>query len=331
MWFTPHEILTKQRLFNFIIGPRGNGKTTGLKNYCLTQHFKNQDFQVGWIRRYDTETKETKKHFFDGIENFGFECEGKIKGRTGFIDNVPFVHFFTLSKDARIKGANYPNIQLIVFDEFLLNTKNSRYLNDEVNEFLSLYDSVARPSDPNRKRVPVVFIANSMSISNPYFNYFKIIFNNGKYQTKEIYAEILNTPEFTEYAKSTSFAKIIQGSTYAEHSFENEFLLDNNSFINPEFKKDQYLYTFVYKGKNYGVWVNWKEGTLFISNKYDPFCKNCFYFSKEDRTPNYLSCKLFKDTYHGKITKQCYNTGSLYFENQQIKTLWYDIARLANL
>lgn len=332
MWFTPNEIITKQRLFNFVIGPRGNGKTTGMKLYALDKHLKDPTFQVAWVRRYDTERKAVKQKFFDGLDAFGYAAHSfKLKGNTGYVDGMEFVRFFALSKDARIKGANEPNIKLIVFDEFLLNTKSAHYLPDEVNEFLALYDSIARPSDPARKPVPAFLIANSMSIANPYFNFFGIAFKNGKYQNKQIYAEIIHDQEFERQAHSTEFAKMIEGSAYAEHAFDNEFLLDNENFIRPDFQKDQLLYTFIYQTKQYGCWINWKEGTLFISTKTDPFMKSCYYFTREDRTPNYLSCKMFRDTYHGRITKTCYNSGALFFENQAIKSMWYNIARLANL
>lgn len=34
-WFDPTDILNKQRLFNFVTGPKGDGKTTGCRNYGL--------------------------------------------------------------------------------------------------------------------------------------------------------------------------------------------------------------------------------------------------------------------------------------------------------
>lgn len=329
--------LTKQRLFNFFIGQRGDGKTTSARNTAVDlaekAHQKGEPFEIAVIRRYKEETAKTKRGFFDGIERFGYLQEFKETNYGYSMDGEPFAYFMSLSTAARIKGQNYPNLRLIVFDEFLLDTSKYRYLPDEVNTFLSLYDTLARPTDPVRKPVTVIFLANAFSLVNPYFNFFHVTFPPGKntFMSKEIYAEIIRDDEFTKHASSTRFGKLIQGTEYARHSIENEFILDDNGYIYKEFDKGLLLFNIFFNGVTYGVWMNWKKGTMYVCTKTDPYCTVNFYFTRDDMQPNYISAKRFKTTFQGKLTKDCYNTGSVYFDSIKTKHDFIEIARLANL
>lgn len=337
MWFDPKPRLTKQRLFNFFVGPRGDGKTTGCRNYAIDEFIKAMDkgerFEVGYIRRYKEERKVSAQKLFSDIGKFNYPMEFKQNGNDVTIDGTPFCHFYALSVDGRIKGNPSPFLRLLIFDEFLVNPKISRYLPSEVNTFLGLYDTLARPTDPSRAPVPVLFLANSFSINNPYFNFFHINFPTGKntFMSKEVYAELITDHEFSSHAQETRFGQLIAGTQYAEHSIANEFVLDDKSFIYPKFDKGQLLFILLYNGKKYGAWVNWREGTLYISGKYDPSCQFVYAFSRSDLSPNYLTAKKFKETYHGKLTRDCYNCGQIYFESLTVKNAFMEMARLSNL
>lgn len=331
MWYSPNETITKNRLFNFEVGVRGVGKTTGAFRYGVEQFLKRPPFEIAYIRRYKEETRKSKEDwagtlvsnsFFPGVK-FG------LKGNTGLVNDKPFVHFKTLSVDGRIKGPALPNLRLIIFDEFLVDTKVSRYLPDDVNTFLSLYDTLARPNDPARARVPVLFLANAMSFTNPYFTFWGVVFNEkGEFKTKSIFARMYSDAEFVAQAQHSEFAQLIKGTQYAEHSIGNSFLLDNRDFIEPRANTAKPMCTLKYKGKFYGVWIDWDLGKVWLSFKYDPSNKLVYTFSKEDMTPNTLTAKFFKSTYYCKVIMQAFNTGCLYYEHINIKNNWYQIARL---
>lgn len=332
MWFSPNQMLTKQRLFNFVIGYKGNGKTTGCRNYCLDQWLKNPNNEFGVIRRYKEETKRVKNTFFADCQNkFGYDIAFKLKGNVMFGNEKPLCTFFTLSTDARMQGINCPNIKTLIFDEFLLDPHTIRYLPNEPEQFARLYDTIARPSDKARKKVQVIFLANAFSAANPYFNYFHISFNpKGEFLNKSIYALKCVDPEYEEQAESTDFGILMANTEYSSHAYKNEFLLDNSNFIDKNKKKGTLIYIFIWQGKTYGCWVNWQEGYLFISSKYDPSCKNCYCFTTKEMQPNCFMASSFKGCFHGKITKQCYNTGNIFFESLAIKNMFFDIARICN-
>ena len=122
----------------------------------------------------------------------------------------------------------------------------------------------------------------------------------------------------------------MKSTEYASHAFKNEFLLDNSNFIDKNKKKGTLIYIFMWQGKTYGCWVNWQEGYLFISSKYDPSCKNCYCFTSKEMRPNCFMVSSFKGCFHGRMTKHCYNTGNIFFESLAIKNMFFDIARICN-
>lgn len=336
-WFDPTDILNKQRLFNFVTGPKGDGKTTGCRNYGLNLFLKDNTSEFCVIRRTKTETQKAYKKYFDDINTkFNYNLDIKYRSNMAGIETddgfKPICHFFSLSTDAGIQGVNLPNLRYMIFEEIFLDPrKGKRYLKNEPEEFARLYDTLARPSDPNRKRVPVIFIGNSFASSNPYYNFFHVQLNSkGEFKNKNIYALHINDEEFTAHAKSTEFGQIMANSAYAKHAFENDFLLDNFDFVVKDFPKGDLIYTFVYDGKTYGVWVNFKSGGLFVSTKYNPNCPCSYTFTTENMKPNLLTGKMFCRGYHGKLTKFAYNTGCLFYESLAIKDMFYDIARICN-
>lgn len=338
MWFSPRTAMTKQRLFNWFVGPRGDGKTTGSRNYAIEMWEKyaekDEPYQIGIIRRRKNEMLETERTFFDTCPRFGFNYQfKKADGHWWTINGDPAFKFFALSTDARIKGAGYDNIKLLIFDEFMVDPTKDRYLPDEVNTFLKLYDTIARPSDPTRGRVPVIFLGNAESINNPYFDFFHITFPMGKniFMSKTLYAELIQDEEFTSAASSTEFAETIKNTAYAAHSIQNQFIRDNYTFVDPKRDKGEFLFTIFINGRKYGVWVNWKEGTLYICSAYNPNSTFNYIFTREDMQPNVLTSKRFKTTFHGKLVKDCYNGAAIWFDNIKTKQDFMDIARLANL
>ena len=69
-------------LFNFVLSPRGNGKSYGakervIKNFIKTKELYGQGEQFIYVRRYKTELK--KKHlFFDDIRD-KFQEQKKVQ------------------------------------------------------------------------------------------------------------------------------------------------------------------------------------------------------------------------------------------------------------
>lgn len=146
MYWDITKSLTYNALFTFIVGNRGAGKTYNSTKWAIKDFLKTGN-QFIYVRRYDEEFKKGKKEkFFDAIiKNNEFpQCEFKIKGYTAYINGKPAGQFMPLSKAKIEKSVAFPNVNKIIFDEFILDTGFYHYIPDEVMNFLDLYETVAR-------------------------------------------------------------------------------------------------------------------------------------------------------------------------------------------
>ena len=68
--------------------------------------------------------------------------------------------------------------------------------------------------------------------------------------------------EYIEAKRKTRFGKIIDGTEYGQYSIENEFLRDNETFIEKKSGNCDFLFSFIYKNSAIGVWANYNAGVL---------------------------------------------------------------------
>ena len=76
--------------------------------------------------------------------------------------------------------------------------------------------------------------------------------------------------EFIQERKQTRFGKLIQGTEFEEYAIENKFTQDSKTFLKKKTEKSQYYFTFIYKGEQFGIWVDYTEGKFFVSQDTDP-------------------------------------------------------------
>lgn len=341
------KTLTYNALFNFIVGNRGGGKSYGAKKRCIDNFIKRKE-QFGYIRRYKDDLKKPMKQFFEDIAWEYPDYEMKIDGDKFLIrlkpanENEKWTkediagYGFELSTASNKKSISYPDITTLVFDEFLLDKGFQRYLPNEVLAFLNLYETVARPGTQH-PRVVVFFLANAISVTNPYFLYFNLkmpskIDKNNKYiwkhPKKSILVEDVRNEKFIDKKKNTEFGSIIDGTDYADYSIENKFLLDDDSFVEKKSSNARYYFTFVYNNKNFGVWVNFTEGKIWVSEDIDPSYILKYALTLKDHSPNTMLLKSKTGSNHFKIFIENYKNGNVYFENMNIKNMCYEILKM---
>ena len=326
-WYDISKALTHNCMFNFIIGPRGVGKTYGLKKRAIKQ-FLDKGFQFVYLRRFQEELDETAESYFDDIVLNNEFPDAVIEYKSGcyFVNDQLAGYTMALTKAKSYKSIAYPLVQLIIFEEFLIEeTQFTRYLKNEVNQFLGLYMSVDR-----YRGVTVFFLANSTTMINPYTLYFDISLPYGSnvYRKGDIYFELVNDVEFMEERKQTRFGKLIGGTAFAEYAIENKFALDNKTFIMRKTEKAQYYFTFLYQGEQYGIWIDYKEGKMFVSQDVDPSCKMIYSVTVDDHTPNTLLLSNINRAVFFKKFIDNYKLGNVYFENQKIKNIVYEVIKL---
>lgn len=347
LFYDPHYLESYNSLFNFIIGERGKGKTYYYSKKRPIQRFLDTGEQFIYLRRYKNELK-TIGAFFDDIihENEFPDHVLEVKGKTFYCDGKVMGFAVVLSTANMLKSTSYPKVQSIVYDEFLIpKIGHIRYLPLEVETFLNFYETVARL----RPNVKAFFIGNAMNLINPYFTTFHIMpntstrFTSVKRSIREgnkgrqlIIVEILqddkviekNAISFREKKKDTDFYEITQELDYSKQSNDNIFLDESDDFIKKKTSEAKFLYTLVYMGNVYGIWVDGDEGEFYVSYKRDVNTTRVYALTTDDFKVNmFLVDNL--NNYGALITlKKAFTNGYLMFENHTIKDTMFTIMKL---
>lgn len=165
------------------IGERSNGKTYSSLSYALDRFVENNE-RFAYVRRLsesirakymkelfngNVHTGDLEKHFnklgYDGLTFYNgcfYPMVKDEKGKRIRIDE-PFGYTFAINTWETSKGASFPEVTTVIFDEFLT---RQYYLPNEPVLFENLLSSIIR----TRSNVRVIMLANTVSWAAPYFN-----------------------------------------------------------------------------------------------------------------------------------------------------------------
>ena len=329
MYYSRNDLLSYNALFNFCVGSRGTGKTYQFKDWAISDFIKN-DNQFVYVRRYKTEFKDIY-NFFDDIINKYPDHEFKVGHGKFIIDGEIAGFYIALSTAITKKSVAYPNVNKIGFDEFILEKSTIHYLPNEVNAFLGLYETIAR----DRNNVRCLFMANSVTLINPYFLFFDLQVDKTKrfwtFKNNDLVVELTDLEDFKEHKKQTRFAKIIDGTEFSKYAIEGEFTGDNYEFIEEKSPNSYYCFTICYKGENIGIWCDSKKGLMYVSNKVDLTFPLRYALTTNDHKPNMivLSNKYSRNKIN-TLTK-VYEYGCLRYESLKLKALMFEIFKILNI
>ena len=327
-YYNNGPLLSYHCFLNFIIGHRGVGKTFSFKRWCIKDYITNKH-QFMWVRRYKDETKEMKENYFNDIRDkfpdHTLEVKGGKSNGVFLIDGEIAGYYVTLSIATKHKSVPYPDVDKIIFDEFLVSKSCIHYLPNEVTALLDLMSTVFRDRDNVRG---CYCIANNISMSNPYFMYFGILpFKQRFYIKGEILCENYKNQVYIDNFKKTRFGKLIAGTQYEEYAVENEALDDSDIFIGK--RPDNAIFKFLvkYKGENIGFWLDNDNGYMYASREYDPCSKAKYCLTREDHEPNLYLIKNIKNTHINDLVYM-FDNGLLWFSDTQVKNSCYEILSL---
>jgi hypothetical protein len=158
-----------------IFGERSNGKSYAVDTYIIDKFFT-EDKQFAFVKRFEEDIKtKYMSEVFNPLENYILEkYNHRIKfyrgqwlvyedGLEGKISECKvFGYAFSLANVNRTKATSYPEIETILFEEFM--SIDCSYINDELNMFLNLISTIVR----YRHSVKVFMLANAISKFSPY-------------------------------------------------------------------------------------------------------------------------------------------------------------------
>lgn len=327
MYYDYTKILSYNAFINFLIGERGVGKTYGASKF-VTKQFINKGEEFIYIRRYKTELAKAVPQFFSAlISNDEFpDHKLTVKGNKFIIDDKVSGQAFSLSTAQSLKSSNFPKVKTIIFDEFIIEPGTTHYIKNEVENFLSMVESIARTRD-----VRIFMLANAVTITNPYFIYFDISlpYNTDikTYKDGLILIQYMNNLEYREAKAKTKFGRLTSGTEYSKYANENNFRLDNKNFIEKKTGNSKCSFGIKYKDFTYGVWFDYNEGKIFVSE--DINTPQIFACTLNDHTPNTMLLSAIKDYNSWKTFIKNYKLGNVYYESVKIKNMVQELIKMS--
>lgn len=188
VFWTPKRIMDAcpKAKYYVVIGERSNGKTFGVKELAFDDYLK-RGKQLAVCRRFDEDFKKASTLYDDFVHNptrgniIAKKTGGKwnavkyyagawylvhrkdpnVEGDADFTDEKPFAYAFVISLEEHYKSMSFPDIEWILFDEFMT---RRIYLNEEFILFTSLVSTIVRLRD-----TPKIFMcANTISTYCPH-------------------------------------------------------------------------------------------------------------------------------------------------------------------
>lgn len=181
-YYNPQKIDKKDATYNVIFGERSNGKTYAILRKALIEYVKDGS-QLGYVRRWKEDitgrragrlfaglnesgevTKITKGEF-SGVHYWAgkfYLCNYDDAGKAIYSDSDIIAFTFALSDGEHDKSTSFPNIKIIMFDEFLT---AKLYLQDEFVLFMNTVSTIVR----RREDVKIYMLGNTVNKFCPYF------------------------------------------------------------------------------------------------------------------------------------------------------------------
>lgn len=273
-----NRILSFNAQYNYIAGARGIGKTYGAKLKATKDSIlKGHEFI--YLRRYKTEIKAAKMTFFDDytekFPDYDFQVSGDFAQRAPVETRndkkrewTTMGYFIALSNSQSKKSVTYPRVRTIIFDEFITESGHLRYLTDEFTVFNNLYNTV----DRYRDNVRVLFLANAVSIMNPYFMELDIRPDTGYNDITVlkdgfVAVHFPDSEEFRSFALSSRFGKFIEGTSYAEYAIGNQFRDNEENLVSAKPKTAIYYCTIDTKFGAFSVWTDNMSAEFFVQKR----------------------------------------------------------------
>lgn len=121
---------------------------------------------------------------------------------------------------------------------------------------------------------------------------------------------------------------LLNGTSYEKYALENKILDKNNNFIEKKKGSSKFSFAFIYEGEIYGVWFDYTEGKIFVSQDYNKTTPYLFSFTLKDHSPNTLMINSIRNYNVWKNFLENFKLGNVYYENQKIKHITNNLLKM---
>lgn len=261
--------------YNFIVGARGLGKTYGAKRMVINRAIRYDEMFI-YLRRYKEDLKGRFTFFADVMHEFP-EWDFRVNGMNAEMapsdtredKKRPWKligYFIALSQSASYKSVAYPKVTKIIFDEFIIEKGVIKYLTNEAKVFNDFYSTVDRYKD----KTTVLFLANAISITNPYFLEFDIKPSDST-EYKVLYDGFILThfpdaAQFQNEVYATRFGRFIKDTDYAEYSVGSIFSDDSEQMLALKDASAKYRFSLETSMGTFSVWWDVNTNYFYIQS-----------------------------------------------------------------
>lgn len=278
------QLMSYNATYNFCVGARGLGKTYGMKRKVISNAVramtKGGKDQFIYLRRYKEEMSRSKDTFFADIAHEfpkwqfrtnGWEGQAKPADAGDDVKWQTICYFVALTQAQHMKGVSFHDVHTVIFDEFILETVTPGYLPGEWKKFNNFYSTVDRWKDKTR----VYFLANAVSITNPYFLALKLrpdqdCDKNGFISKREgfVVAHFPDSAKFKNEVYATTFGRFISmDDDYAQFAVENKFRDNHDGMIELRPATATPLFNIETAEGTFSVWQDMTTSTYYAGSK----------------------------------------------------------------
>lgn len=312
-----HKTLSYDADVTMVIGPRGIGKTFGLRRQCIKDFLKGGSRFVE-VARFKNELSGVADGYFNRLQDMP-EFEKyifKTDGRYGWIAEEPvqkesdetkpkpdwklLVYFVCLSNAQMLKKRTFDKVRRIIFDESILESTDRyhRYLPNEFGVLANLVDTVSRErADNDSLRPRLYLLGNACDLSNPYFAAYGVgtDLNYGFrwYARKTFLLHYMQSGEYgREKLEGTVAGRMMQGTQAAKIAIDNEFVGMDSEFVAKKTSRAKFTFGIKCNGFIYGIWVDLQGGLYYVTNSVpNNTTKPIYALTVEDNRINYIAAK----------------------------------------
>lgn len=141
----------------------------------------------------------------------------------------------------------------------------------------------------------------------------------------------MNNEEFREERKETLIGRLMSGTLYENYAMKNEILDKTNDFIEKKSGTAKFNFAFIYNNETYGVWNDFKNGKVFVSFDYLENSPFKFSITLKDSKPNVMMITALSRYDFWRNFIKNFKLGIVYYENQKLKHIVFEIIRLYNM
>lgn len=333
-YYSYNRILSFNATYNFLCGARGLGKTYGAKVKAVRDAIRKGD-QFIYLRRYKEELKAAKSTFFADIEK---EFPGHVFRVQGMLAQMAVLEdgqgapkkdgwrdigfFVALSTAQSMKSMAFPKVKTIIFDEFIIEKNATHYLPEEATAFNNFYSTVDRWMDKTR----VFFLANAVSIMNPYFLEYGITVDEETGEWVKLYdgfivCHFADSKEFSTGVYKTRFGQFIKNTEYGDYAVKSKFSDNNDALLEVKGPRATYQYTLRLEAAELSVWYD-PAGAFYIQ---ETLPKRQIKYTFNPSRVNDDTMLMLKTDKLAQYLRSAFRKGNAYFDTPRSRNAFLEV------